>query len=319
MTRVLVTGGCGFIGVNLVSYLLDHSNWAINVLDDLSEGKLEYLERLENYDTDRVDFFPGDVRDSTEVATSIEGCQYVVHLAAKTDVISSVNNPFEDADVNIMGTINVLEAALGQDIKRFVFASSAAPLGDQEQPVDESKIPQPLSPYGASKLAGEGYCSAYAGSHGLSTVALRFSNVYGPNSWHKGSVVSLFIKQIIAGRTPVIYGNGKQTRDFVHTHDISNAVYLSLTRDLPSTYQLFQLGTGTETSVNQLYAILGKYMEEEGFHVPRAIYAEARAGEIFRSYCDISRAADILGYHPVVDMEEGVARTVDWFRDDYRP
>ncbi len=319
MTRVLITGGCGFVGTNLASYLLDHSNWRINILDDLSEGKFKYLTSIENYDDKRITFFRGDVRDRMDVENAIGGCDHVVHLAAKTDVISSVNNPFEDADVNIMGTLNVLEAALQEDTERFVFASSAAPLGDQEQPVNESKVPEPLSPYGASKLAGEGYCSAYAGSHGLRTVALRFSNVYGPNSWHKGSAVALFIKQILQGQKPIIFGSGEQTRDFVHTEDISDAVYLSLTRELPSMYELLQLGTGRETTVNRLYRLISRYLNEDGIDVPRPIYGEARAGEIFRSYCDISRAVDILGYEPNIEVEEGVADTVEWFRTNYRP
>ncbi len=319
MTKVLVTGGCGFVGTNLVSYLLDHSNWFIDVIDDLSEGKFEYLTSIENYDDKRVSFTQGDVRDEGDVEEAIEGCDYVVHLAAKTDVISSINNPFDDADVNIMGTLNMLETALRESTKRFVMASSAAPLGDQEQPVNESKVPGPLSPYGASKLAGEGYCSAYAGSHGLNTVALRFSNVYGPNSWHKGSAVALFIKQIMEGHTPVIFGSGEQTRDFVHTEDISQAIHLALTRDLPSTYGLFQLGTGKETSVNELYSMIKECLTKEGMEVPEPIYGEERAGEIFRSYCDISKASKTLGYVPEVTIEDGIASTVKWFIENYRP
>ena len=318
MTRVLVTGGCGFVGTNLVSYLMDHSNWSINVIDDLSEGKYEYLKAIDNYNKDRIQFFQGDIRDEGDVEKAMAGCGSVVHLAARTDVISSINDPFDDADVNILGTINMLECALREEVERFVFASSAAPLGDQEQPVHENKVPSPLSPYGASKLAGEGYCSAYSGSHGLTTVALRFSNVYGPNSWHKGSAVSLFIKQILDGRTPVIYGSGEQTRDLVHSDDISQAIYLSLTKSLSSKYELFQLGTGSETSVNDLYSIIEDKLNEEGMEVPKAIYGKERAGEIFRSYCDISRAKNILGFQPSINIEEGIADTVKWFLENYR-
>ncbi len=318
MTRVLVTGGCGFVGTNLISYLLDHSNWSISVIDDLSEGKFEYLTSINNYNDKRISFVQGDVRDEGDVETAIEGCDHVVHLAAKTDVISSINNPFDDADVNIMGTLNVLETALREGTKRFVLASSAAPLGEQEQPVHELKVPAPLSPYGASKLSGEGYCSAYAGSHGLNTIALRFSNVYGPNSWHKGSAVALFIKQILDGHDPVIFGSGEQTRDFVHTEDIAQAIHLSLTKELPSIFELFQLGTGKETSVNELYEMIKKFLHKEGIDVPDAIYGEERQGEIFKSYCDISRASKILGYEPVIDIEEGIAGTIQWFIENYR-
>ncbi len=317
MTKVLVTGGCGFVGTNLVSYLLDHSNWSISVIDDLSEGKFEYLTSIDNFDDKRISFVQGDVREEEDVEKAMDGCDHVVHLAAKTDVISSINNPFDDADVNIMGTLNVLETALRQGTTRFVLASSAAPLGEQEQPVNELKVPSPLSPYGASKLAGEGYCSAYAGSHGLNTVALRFSNVYGPNSWHKGSAVALFIKQILDGHTPIIFGSGEQTRDFVHTEDISQAIHLSLTRELPANYELFQLGTGVETSVDQLYSIIKKYLNQNDIDVPDAIHGEERPGEIFKSFCDISRASKVLGYEPVIDIEEGIASTIQWFLENY--
>ncbi len=312
MTRVLVTGGCGFIGANLISYLLDHSNWEINVIDDLSEGKLQYLTSLDNYIHDRVKFIEGDIRDEGSLEDAIAHCDYVVHLAAQTDVISSINAPFNDADINIMGTLNLLEASLRHNIKRVSFASSAAAVGEQTPPVDENKIPSPISPYGASKLAGEAYCSTYAGSHGLRTTALRFSNVYGPNSWHKGSAIALFIKQILEGKTPVIYGDGNQTRDFVHAYDISMAIHSSLTSDIPS-FEVFQLGTGIETSVNELYELIKTRLEDEGIDVPAPNYAPARAGEIYRHYCDIDKARNTLGYQPKFDMKEGIDSTIRWF------
>ncbi len=313
MKRVLVTGGCGFIGTNLISYLLDHSNWGINIIDDLSEGKLHYLTSLDNYIDDRVKFIEGDIRDEGILEDAVDGCDYVVHLAAQTDVISSINDPFNDSDINIMGTLNVLEASLRNNIKRVSFASSAAAVGEQEPPVDENMIPRPLSPYGASKLAGEAYCSSYSGSHGLSTVALRFSNVYGPNSWHKGSAISLFIKQILDGKTPVIYGDGNQTRDFVHADDISMAIHSSLTRDIPSSFEVIQLGTGIETSINKLYEMIKTRLEGEGIDVPEPRYAPARAGEIYTHYCDIDKARGLLRYEPTFDMEKGIDSTIRWF------
>ncbi len=315
MVKVLVTGGCGFIGTNLVSYLLDHTNWEISVIDDLSEGKKEYLTSIFNYDPERISFVEGDIRDEDDVEQAITGCDHVVHLAAQTDVIASINAPFKDADINVTGTLNMLEASLRHGIKRFAFASSAAAVGEHAPPVDESKIPKPISPYGASKLTGEAYCSAYAGSHGMTSTALRFANVYGPNSWHKGSVVAEFIKTIIDGKRPVIFGDGDQTRDFVHAADISSAIKLSLTAELPSPFEVFQLGTGTETSVNQLFSIVEDALTDKGIEVPSPRYAPARAGEIYRNYCDISKAKDILGYTPDHDIEKGIQSSVDWFTD----
>lgn len=318
MANILITGGCGFVGTNLVNFLMETTDWGINVLDNLSAGKVKYLESIENYDESRIDFYRGDVRSEDDVRSAIHGCDYVVHLAAQTDVMSSIDDPETDADINIMGTINVLNNAVKEGIKGITFSSSAAPLGDQEQPVHEGKVPMPLSPYGASKLSCEGYCSAFAGSYDLSTSALRFSNVYGPNSWHKGSVVAKFIKQISDDEVPVIYGDGEQTRDFIHTRDISNAVYLSLIKSSPG-FDLYQLGTGEETSVNSLYHKIREIMEEKMDEVsfPEPEYGEERAGEIYRSYCDVSKAEKELGYKPQVSIEEGLEETIGWFLENY--
>ncbi|MGM0509618.1 MAG: GDP-mannose 4,6-dehydratase [Thermoplasmatota archaeon] len=317
MKKVLVTGGCGFIGTNFIDYLMDKTDWKVSILDNLSVGKLEYLESIENYSEDRIDFTEGDIRDKEEVEKAISDSQVVVHLAAQTGVIPSVENPKEDADINIMGTLNLLEASVDNDIERFAQASSAAPLGEQEQPVHEGKVPGPLAPYGASKLACEGYCSAFAASYSLQTTALRFSNVYGPNSWHKGSVVAKFIRQILDDEQLTIFGDGEQTRDFIHTRDISQAIYRSLTEDLQNDFELFQLGTGEETSVNELYETIEEKLEGYDIKSPGVIHGDERAGEILRSYADVSKAKEMLGYEPKVDLSEGIDETIEWFMENY--
>ncbi len=318
MVRLLVTGGCGFVGTNLIEYILNRSDWDIAVLDNLSQGKLEYLRAVDGYSKERVDFFKGDVRDVNDVGEAMENCDYVIHLAAQTSVIDSIKKPKEDAEINILGTINLLEESVEKDVNRFIVASSAAPLGEQEMPIHEEKVPQPLAPYGASKLACEGYCSAYGGSHSLPTVALRFSNVYGPKSWHKGSVVAKFIKQILDGETPVIYGDGDQTRDFIHTKDIAQALYLSCTEDLEDDFELFQVATGKETSINDLYSLLKNKLGEKGEKVPEPKHGEKREGEIYRNYADISKAEERLNYSPEVSIEEGIEETIDWFLENYQ-
>mgnify|MGYP006286213529 CR=1 FL=1 len=317
MNKVLVTGGCGFIGTNLIEYLLEITDWEINVLDNLSVGKLEYLKSIDGYTKDRIDFYKGDIKNKDDVEESIVGCDHVINLAAQTDVIDSVNNPKNDAEINVLGTINVLKASVENDIINFTQASSAAPLGEQEMPIDEEKVPQPLSPYGASKLACEGYCSAFSGSYDLNTVALRFSNVYGPKSWHKGSVVAKFIKQMIDGETPIIYGDGGQTRDFIHTKDISQALYLATEIDLDSNFELFQVATGVETSINELYGIINEKMSKYGYDVPEPEYGEERAGEIYRNYADISKAKNVLDYEPEIELEQGIDESIKWFIDNY--
>ncbi len=317
MDRVLVTGGCGFVGTNLIEFLLEKTDWKFKVLDDLSVGKLEYLRSVDDYSEDRIEFIEGDVRDADVVETAVEGCDYVIHLAAQTSVVDSIEEPKKDAEINILGTINLLEEAVEKDIDRFVISSSAAPLGEQEMPIHEEKVPQPLAPYGASKLACEGYLSAYAGSYSLNTVALRFSNVYGPKSWHKGSVVAKFIKQILDEETPIIYGDGGQTRDFIHTEDISQALYLSCTEEFEEDFELFQIATGKETSINELYSLLKGELEKRGEDVPEAEHVEPREGEIYRNYADIGKAKNKLGYSPRVSLKEGIKETIDWFVENY--
>ncbi len=317
MDKILVTGGCGFIGTNLIEYLLEVTDWNINVLDNLSVGKLEYLKSINGYSEERIEFFKGDITNKDDVKESMRDCDYVINLAAQTSVIDSVDDPKEDAEINILGTINLLETAVENEVKNFTQASSAAPLGEQDMPIDEEKVPQPLSPYGASKLSCEGYCSAFAGSYGLNTVALRFSNVYGPKSWHKGSVVAKFIKQIMEGDVPIIYGDGGQTRDFIHTKDISQALYLSSVSDLEADFELFQIATGVETSINELYDIIKEKMSKHDYDVPEPEYGEERAGEIYRNYADISKAKDILDYEPEMELDKGIEGCIKWFIDNY--
>lgn len=317
MKRYLVTGGCGFIGTNLVEYLIQNTEDDITVLDNLSQGKLEYLKKIDGYSDQRIDFLKGDVRDLEDVKRAIQDCNHIIHLAAQADVITSIEEPEEDAEINILGTINLLKNSVEEDIDRFVYASSAAPLGEQEMPIHENKVPEPLSPYGASKLAGEAYCSAYSGSFDLNTVVLRFSNVYGPKSWHKGSVVAKFIKQILKDETPKIYGDGEQTRDFIHTEDIARALHLSANNDIEENFELFQIGTGKETTINDLYSILEKRLQERGIEVPEPKYGEKREGEIYRNYTDIEKARSKLDFEPKTSLEEGIDKTIDWFLKEY--
>ncbi|MFO8077021.1 MAG: GDP-mannose 4,6-dehydratase, partial [Thermoplasmatota archaeon] len=248
----------------------------------------------------------------------IKDCSHVVHLAAQTDVISSIEDPYNDAETNVMGTINLLNAAKQQNVSCFVQASSAAPLGEQDPPVDENKVPQPLSGYGASKLSCEGYCSAFAASYGLHTVALRFSNVYGPYSYQKGSVIAKFVRQIINHKPVTIYGEGNQTRDFVHASDIAQAIFLSLTNKKLSGFSLFQIGTGVETSINTLYKTIASRFQPTNTATHGPQYEPARPGEIIRNYCDISHAVDLLGFQPRISIEKGIEDTIDWFVDHYQ-
>lgn len=310
--KVLITGGCGFIGSNLVKFLLDKTNWELVILDNLSSGNLEDLQTLDDFSS-RITFVKGDIRNNTDITRAVQGCNYVVNLAAQVGVMPSVDDPLFDADVNIIGAINVLKAAVDNKVEKVVQASSAAPLGNQEMPLNEEKLPKPLSPYGASKLACEAYCSAFAASYNLNTIALRFSNVYGPLSYAKGSVIPLFIKQILKGEKTIIYADGEQTRDFIYVKDICNAIYLSLIADLKNKFELFQISTGKETSMNELFKILKEELEKHNIKVPSPEFAPSRPGEIIRNYSDISKANRLLNYTPSYLLDEGINKTVDWF------
>jgi len=244
------------------------------------------------------------------VSEAVSGVKVIVHLAASTGVIDSIQAPGDDFEVNARGTLNLLEAAVEQGVEKFIFASSNAVLGRKEPPLNEHTVPQPLSPYGASKLAGEAYCSAFYASYGLSTVSLRFANVYGPGSGHKTSVVAKWIQQLLAREPLTVYGDGQQTRDFIHVEDICRAIILAL--EAPLGGEVFQIGTGKETSVLELATLLQQIL-----NCPAEInFVPARRGEVRRSFCDISKAKVILGFEATRSLREGLEETCHWFKQN---
>jgi UDP-glucose 4-epimerase len=304
MKNILITGGCGFIGINLINYLQNSPIFNIIVLDNLSLGKKEYLAGFD------VEIVVGDIRDASLVKKVVKGVDGVIHLAADTRVMDSITNPDVNFAVNVTGTYNLLRAAQEAGVEHFVFASTGgAIIGDAIPPVHESMVPRPISPYGASKLCGEAYCSAFAGSYGMKTVALRFSNVYGPYSYHKGSVVAAFFKRILAGQPLIVYGDGSQTRDFVFAKDLCAAIVKSLSLDQGG--EAFQLGSGVETSVNELIAAIQQVIHPHDEF--RITYEPPRQGEIQRTYSDITKARRYLGFHPEVKLPEGLRATWEWF------
>ena len=301
----LITGGAGFIGVNLVRALLP-VNGKIRVLDNLSSGRAQDLEGL------TADLLVGDIRDRQAVDAAMTGVTVVFHLAAHTGVVQSVADPAMDMSINVAGTLNLLEAARHHRVERFIFASTGgAIVGDVNPPVTEEMPPRPLSPYGAGKLAGEGYCSAFWGSYGLRTVILRFSNVYGPYSYHKGSVIAKFFRQARAEKALTIYGDGEQTRDFLYVEDLCQAIMAAMQGDLPYG-QPIQLGTGRETSINNLVKLVRQVVGEPGF--PPVNYSPPRPGEVQRNFVSIARAREYLNFNPTTELLTGLRYTWDWFQ-----
>ncbi|HIE30090.1 TPA: NAD-dependent epimerase/dehydratase family protein [Candidatus Poribacteria bacterium] len=301
---ILITGGCGFIGANLVC-MLAYKNCKIKVLDNLSAGKRENLGQND------VELIVGDIRDEELIKKITQGTDVVVHLAAHTDVIKSIENPQLDFDVNVVGTFNLLKGAVSsQSVEKFIFASSNAAVGEQIPPITEKAIPAPLSPYGASKLTCEAYCSAFAASYGLQTVSLRFANAYGSYSTHKSSVISQFITNVLSNRPLTIYGNGYQTRDFIYVDDICRAILLSINNS--NAEGIFQIGTGKETMILEL---AHKIKALSGNNVD-IIFEPKRTGEIIRNYSGIEKATRILEFVPEIDIDTGLKMTYGWFCKD---
>jgi UDP-glucose 4-epimerase len=302
MKSYLVTGGCGFIGVNLIGQLKAQGA-SVRVLDNLSLGKSEDVAAF------GVELQVGDIRDVQAVARACEGVDTVVHLAGHTRVLESLSHPALNFEINAAGTFNVLESARCAGVQKVIFASTGgAILGEQEQPVHEGMVPHPISPYGASKLAGEAYCSAFFGSYGLNTVALRFSNVYGPYSYHKGSVVAAFFRNLRQNEPIVIYGDGEQTRDFVYVGDLVQAILLADSTNTPG--EVFQIASGLETSLRTLVETMQSALSELTFDVR---YEPARTGEVLRNYASIEKARRLLQFDPKTKLSDGLRTTWDWF------
>jgi UDP-glucose 4-epimerase len=319
-THWLITGGCGFIGTSLINHLLrDSSTISIRVLDNLSVGTKEDLQEVLNLienDTGikpaNIEVIEGDIRNADDCVKACKGMDVIVHLAANTGVAPSVKNPRYDMEANVTGTFNMLESARQNNVKKFISASSGATIGAVDPPIHEEKVPKPVSPYGASKLAGEAYCSAYYMTFGINTISLRFANVYGPLSKHKNSVVAKFLKQAFAGDALEIYGDGNQTRDFIYIDDLIKAITLSAVSNIGG--EAFQIATYKETTVNNIADMIKKLIESETGKTVTIIHGKTRLGDVKRNYSDISKARKMLGFDPKFTLETGLKNTFEYFR-----
>lgn len=307
--HVLVTGGCGFIGANLVRFLRERTPWRVRVIDNLQTGDPGHVpEKL-------ADVVIGNVADVAVLDPALEGIDAVIHLASTTGVVPSVEDPVWDFEGNPLPTFRLLDACRRKGIDRVVFASSGATLGEAPPPVNEEVLPRPLSPYGAGKLVGEAYCQAFAGSYGMQTAALRFSNVYGPFSLRKkGNAVPNFVRRCLSNEPMVIYGDGTQTRDFIHVDDLCDCIHRAATTD-GLAGDVFQVAMGVETAIADLAELVQKVTGAES----EIQFEPKRAGEIHRSWADISKARRVLGFNPQVDLEQGIGQTVAWYKENWSP
>ena len=308
--RYLVTGGAGFIGSHLVERLVADGHDVV-VLDDLSTGRREHLAAVRH----RIRFIRASVLSAEVCRRAVDGCDYVLHHAAITSVPLSTNDPVTAHAVNATGTVNILLAALRANVRRVVFAGSTSAYGDSpELPNHEELLPRPLSPYAASKLAGEDYACVFYHTYGLETVTLRYFNIFGPRqdpASQYGAVIPRFIAAALAGEQPVIFGDGAQTRDFTFVANVVHANLLAC--GAPGARVaggVFNIGSGTALSVTELWNRICAAADVE----VAPTYAAPRAGDVRDSLACIDRARDALGYAPLVDFDEGLARAVAWYR-----
>jgi len=308
MAKYLVTGGAGFIGSHLVELLLA-SGHKVKVLDDLSTGSLKNLKTLK----DKIEFYKGDIRYPEKVAEAFLDLDGVFHLAAISSVERSILEPEITHEVNVRGTLQVLLASKKHRVKRVVFISSASVYGNPDTlPISEEQEPRPLSPYGATKVAGEAHTSAFFNLGFLEAVSLRLFNIFGPRqdpaSPYSG-VISKFLEAAVSGKKPVLFGDGKQTRDFLFVEDACRAMLLAMERE-EAKGEVFNIASGKETSIFALGKIIFSLNGEEF----RPEQRPERKGDIRRSWASIEKAQKILGWVPQISLKEGLEKTLKWLK-----
>jgi len=323
MQKYLVTGGAGFIGSHIVERLLSEGNF-VRVLDNFSSGKEENLSFVNNYElrTTNYELIRGDIRDFPTCKKACQDIDFVLHQAALRSVPKSMQDPITYNEVNINGTLNMLEAAKQQRIKRFIYASSSSIYGESESfPEKESDLPLLISPYALTKLAGEYYCRVYSQNYDLPTVCLRYFNVFGPRQAlddEYAVVIPKFTHCLLNDEPPPIYGTGKQSRDFTYIDNVVEANLLAANEPNlnPATarsggvkWAVFNIANGRDRTILELVDFLNKIMKKN----IQPVYLQPRPGDVFKTLADISQAKKILNFQPRIDFPEGLARTVEWF------
>jgi UDP-glucose 4-epimerase len=305
--KALVTGGAGFIGSNVVR-LLHEQGHEVVVLDNLSSGFRRNLDPFPS-----VRFIEGDVRDERLLSLAMQGVDVTFHLAASVGNTRSIENPIEDSEVNVIGTLRVLEAARRAEVGKVVFSSSAGIFGELKTlPITEDHPVEPDSPYGASKLAAEKHCLVYSKLYHLDAICLRYFNVYGPNQRYDayGNVIPIFAHRMLHDVPLIIFGDGDQTRDFVNVRDVARANYQAALADGIS--GAFNIASGTRITINDLARLMG---EVSGIQV-RVDHGPPRKGDVRHSLADISSAREAIGYEPNVSLEEGLAEYMQWAKEE---
>ena len=310
-SKVVVTGGAGFVGSHLTEALLQRG-CDVTILDNFSNGFMENIAHL--LDAKRkVNLIRGDVRDEDVCAKAVEGAAVVFHEAAQINPVVAVEQPSHDFEINARGTLNMLDAARKKDVTKFIFASTNVYANPQYLPIDEKHPIDLLSPYAASKFSGEAYCIVYNNTYGVETVRLRYTNIYGPrqrSTKNESGVITIFIERVLKGIAPTIFGDGEQTRDFIYISDIVDANLLAAQSD-KSRGDVFNIGFGQETSVNTLAHTILKIAKRTDLAPKRG---PERAADFRRCAADITKARKILGFSPQVALDVGLKKTVEWWQ-----
>jgi UDP-glucose 4-epimerase len=308
--KAVVTGGAGFIGSHMTDFLIK-KGYKVTVIDNLKVGKRKNVNP-------KAKFYKADIKSLDFIIDIFkrEKPDFVFHFAAQIDVRYSVANPWEDARENIIGGINLIEASRRCKVKKFIFSSSGGAIygGAKKIPTPETYRPHPFSPYGVSKFSFEEYlhCFRHIETNPLNSISLRYANVYGPRQDSKGEagVIAIFTDKLLAKKQPIIFGDGKNTRDFVYVDDVVQANWLALRKN--TRHKIFNIGTGKETNINQIFVKLKKATASKF----KAKHSAAKAGEERRSALDSSRARRELGWRPKMNLDKGLEQTVAWFRDN---
>lgn len=312
MARYLITGGAGFIGSNLTRFLLEKGHDVV-VLDNFVTGRRENLAEV----ADRITIIEGDIRDRQAVDAAMAGCQAVFHEAALGSVPRSMADPFTSHDVNVNGTVTVLEALRASGIKRLVFAASSSAYGNQKHsPKHEGMVTRPISPYAASKVACEAYLHAYAQAFQLEILGLRYFNVFGPRQDPNGpyaAAIPVFVKKLLDGDKPVVFGDGEQSRDFCYIENICKANWLAASAPAEvCDGRVMNIACHRATTLNEILAKMRDLLDVD----IEAEYAPPRAGDVKDSLADITLARETIGYEPAVYFEQGLEQAIGWYREN---
>ncbi len=313
MSTYLVTGGAGFIGSNIVRKLVADGE-DVRVIDNLSTGRKSNLAPFIEKNSEKIEFMEADFTDLEMARKAVAGVDYVLHQGAIPSVPRSVDDPIKTNQTNVLGTLNMLIAARDAGVKRFVYAASSSAYGDSPtMPKEESMKTAPKSPYAIQKLTGEQYCQTFHALYGLETVCLRYFNVFGPNQDPNSpysAVIPLFIKKMLKGESPMIFGDGEVSRDFTYVDNNISANLLACKADARSAGQVINIACGKEISLNQL---VQKINTQLGTNI-QPQYAEMRKGDVMHSLGSVDKARDLLNYEVITNFDEGLAKTIEFYR-----